>query len=221
MLRRAAVGKGTGLAIVGAYVLAGELAAAGGDHRAAFGRYERLLQPYVAKGQNQARGSKDFLAPSTQKKITQLYRIYKVLPYLPVKRLMKYLTTRTAAYIKLPDGGADDPRQAGHDREAAANSRPPGAGAGQPTGVGPGEQVTTAISCDGGGDVWVGEHGFSLSARPCRVVRRGSPDTVRRPGGCAAAAGLPLLSGWAAGVGAYPRPGMPDGVGRASGPVQA
>ena len=49
-------GNGTGTAVVAAYVLAGELAAARGDYRTAFGRYERLLRPYVARGQKQARG---------------------------------------------------------------------------------------------------------------------------------------------------------------------
>jgi 2-polyprenyl-6-methoxyphenol hydroxylase-like FAD-dependent oxidoreductase len=96
-------GNGTGNAVVAAYVLAGELAAAGGDHQTAFGRYQQLLRPYVAKGQKQARDGRDFLAPPTQKKITQLHRFYKMLPYLPVKHLMKYLTTRTAAGVKLPN----------------------------------------------------------------------------------------------------------------------
>jgi 2-polyprenyl-6-methoxyphenol hydroxylase-like FAD-dependent oxidoreductase len=49
-------GNGTGNALVAAYVLAGELAAADGDYRAAFARYEQLLRPYVAKGQKQAQG---------------------------------------------------------------------------------------------------------------------------------------------------------------------
>ncbi|MEN3305468.1 MAG: hypothetical protein V7603_1670 [Micromonosporaceae bacterium] len=44
-------GLGTSLAIVGAYVLAGELAAAQGDHRAAFGRYETELRGYVTQAQ--------------------------------------------------------------------------------------------------------------------------------------------------------------------------
>jgi 2-polyprenyl-6-methoxyphenol hydroxylase-like FAD-dependent oxidoreductase len=96
-------GNGTGNAVVAAYVLAGELAAARGDHQAAFGRYERLLRPYAAKGQKQARAGKDFLAPPTPKKIAQLQRFYMILPYLPVKHLMKHLTTRTASGIKLPD----------------------------------------------------------------------------------------------------------------------
>jgi 2-polyprenyl-6-methoxyphenol hydroxylase-like FAD-dependent oxidoreductase len=89
-------------------VLAGELAAAGGDHRTAFQRYEQRLRPYVAKGQKQARGSIDFLAPPTATKIAQVRRFYRMLPYLPVKHLMKYLTTRTAAGIKLPDYPAPD-----------------------------------------------------------------------------------------------------------------
>jgi 2-polyprenyl-6-methoxyphenol hydroxylase-like FAD-dependent oxidoreductase len=96
-------GNGTGNAVVATYVLAGELAAAGGDHQAAFGRYQQLVRPYVAKGQKQARSGKDFLAPPTAKKVAQVQRFYKMLPYLPVKHLMKYLTTRTATGIKLPD----------------------------------------------------------------------------------------------------------------------
>ncbi len=84
-------------------MLAGELAAAGGDHQTAFGRYERLLRPYVARGQKQASGGKGFLAPATAKKIAQVQRFYRMLPYLPVKHLMKYLTTRTATGINLPE----------------------------------------------------------------------------------------------------------------------
>ncbi len=43
-----ASGQGTSLALVGAYVLAGELAAAGGDHATAFARAEEKLRPYVS-----------------------------------------------------------------------------------------------------------------------------------------------------------------------------
>jgi 2-polyprenyl-6-methoxyphenol hydroxylase-like FAD-dependent oxidoreductase len=51
-----ASGQGTSLALVGAYVLAGELAAAGGDHTVAFARYETRMRPYVE--QNLAFGRK-------------------------------------------------------------------------------------------------------------------------------------------------------------------
>ncbi|MBM7785089.1 FAD-dependent monooxygenase [Tenggerimyces flavus] len=44
-------GQGTSLALTGAYVLAGELAAAGGDHVRAFARYEATLRPYVEANQ--------------------------------------------------------------------------------------------------------------------------------------------------------------------------
>jgi 2-polyprenyl-6-methoxyphenol hydroxylase-like FAD-dependent oxidoreductase len=55
-----ASGQGTSMALVGAYVLAGELARAGGDHAAAFAAYERELRGYVSGNQglalvNQAR----------------------------------------------------------------------------------------------------------------------------------------------------------------------
>jgi 2-polyprenyl-6-methoxyphenol hydroxylase-like FAD-dependent oxidoreductase len=47
-------GMGTTLAVVGAYVLAHELQSADGDYAAAFERYQRLLEPYVARCQQSA-----------------------------------------------------------------------------------------------------------------------------------------------------------------------
>lgn len=44
-------GQGTGLALVGAYLLAGELAAAGWDPAVGFARYEALMRPYVEANQ--------------------------------------------------------------------------------------------------------------------------------------------------------------------------
>jgi len=96
-------GNGTGTAVVAAYVLAGELAAARGDHRVAFARYEDQLRRYVARGQKQARGGRDFLAPATAKKIRRRDRFFRMLPYLPVKGLIRYLSTRTATAIRLPE----------------------------------------------------------------------------------------------------------------------
>jgi 2-polyprenyl-6-methoxyphenol hydroxylase-like FAD-dependent oxidoreductase len=96
-------GNGTGTAVVAAYVLAGELAAADGDYGVAFDRYERLLRSYVARGQKQARGGRDFLAPASEKKIRQRDRFFRMLPYLPAKGLIRYLSTRTATAITLPD----------------------------------------------------------------------------------------------------------------------
>ncbi|WP_280402854.1 FAD-dependent monooxygenase [Nocardia carnea] len=56
-------GFGTGLAVVGAYVLAGELAAAAGDHTMAFARYNRIMRRYAKVGLGSSPGP--FLAPKT------------------------------------------------------------------------------------------------------------------------------------------------------------
>ncbi|NUT47733.1 MAG: FAD-dependent oxidoreductase [Saccharothrix sp.] len=59
-------GMGTGTAVVGAYVLAGELAAARGDHTAAFRRYEDLMGDYARGCQRSGDRTGKFLAPGTK-----------------------------------------------------------------------------------------------------------------------------------------------------------
>jgi len=44
-------GQGSSIALIGAYVLAGELAAARGDHQAAFAEYDRVMRPFIAANQ--------------------------------------------------------------------------------------------------------------------------------------------------------------------------
>jgi 2-polyprenyl-6-methoxyphenol hydroxylase-like FAD-dependent oxidoreductase len=56
-------GVGTGLAVVGAYVLAGELAVAGGDRTVAYARYNEIMRRY-AKIAGQSNAGR-FLAPRT------------------------------------------------------------------------------------------------------------------------------------------------------------
>ncbi|GAA2709455.1 MULTISPECIES: FAD-dependent monooxygenase [Streptomyces] len=51
-------GQGTSMAMVGAYVLAGELRAADGDHRTAFAAYESELREYVSLNQQLALANK-------------------------------------------------------------------------------------------------------------------------------------------------------------------
>ncbi|MFF9641366.1 FAD-dependent monooxygenase [Kitasatospora aureofaciens] len=58
-------GMGTGTAVVAAYVLAGELALARGDHRAAFARYEKRLRGYAEGCQKGGDRTGPFLAPRT------------------------------------------------------------------------------------------------------------------------------------------------------------
>ncbi|GAA3419653.1 FAD-dependent monooxygenase [Streptosporangium vulgare] len=68
-------GFGTGLAVVGAYVLAGELAAAGGDHRTAFRAYEEAFRGYAKVARQGGAGS--FLAPATRRGIRMRNRLFK------------------------------------------------------------------------------------------------------------------------------------------------
>ena len=58
-------GLGTSLALVGAYVLAGELARADGDHRTALANYDRLMRPYVDRAQELPPGGAAGYAPSS------------------------------------------------------------------------------------------------------------------------------------------------------------
>jgi 2-polyprenyl-6-methoxyphenol hydroxylase-like FAD-dependent oxidoreductase len=58
-------GMGNGTALIAAYTLAGELAEAGGDHTAAFARYEARIAPFARRAQRGGGGAGRFLAPKT------------------------------------------------------------------------------------------------------------------------------------------------------------
>jgi 2-polyprenyl-6-methoxyphenol hydroxylase-like FAD-dependent oxidoreductase len=60
-----AVGGSTSLAVLGAYVLAGELAAAGGDHRRAYPAYEEEMRELVQRSRAFARGVARTLIPTS------------------------------------------------------------------------------------------------------------------------------------------------------------
>jgi 2-polyprenyl-6-methoxyphenol hydroxylase-like FAD-dependent oxidoreductase len=58
-------GQGSALAMIGALVLASELKAAAGDHRAAFARYEARLRSFIAGKQRAAERFAGSFAPRT------------------------------------------------------------------------------------------------------------------------------------------------------------
>jgi 2-polyprenyl-6-methoxyphenol hydroxylase-like FAD-dependent oxidoreductase len=58
-------GKGSTLAMVGAYILAGELKQANGDHKEAFQQYERIFKPFIEKKQRSARSFAKSFVPKT------------------------------------------------------------------------------------------------------------------------------------------------------------
>ncbi|MFF3624249.1 FAD-dependent monooxygenase [Streptomyces sp. NPDC002467] len=98
-------GMGSGLALVGAYVLAGELAAAGGDHRVAFGRYEEALRKYAEGCQKMGDGVAGLMVPGSRFMAGLLNRYYKVMPYLPGSNMAARIARRTAENITLRDYG--------------------------------------------------------------------------------------------------------------------
>ncbi|MEV7569340.1 FAD-dependent monooxygenase [Streptomyces tanashiensis] len=83
-----ASGQGTGLALIGAYVLAGELARAGGDHTVAFARYERHMRPGVEQNQKMAEGFVKEMTVASKWKIALRMFMVRTLPRTPWKNLI-------------------------------------------------------------------------------------------------------------------------------------
>lgn len=96
-------GVGTSLALVGAYVLAGELAAAAGDHHAAFARYEEELRGYVGKGQKLAKANAVGLVPRSRSQIWLRNQFLRALPHMPWKGIVAGGVQRAASAITLKD----------------------------------------------------------------------------------------------------------------------
>jgi 2-polyprenyl-6-methoxyphenol hydroxylase-like FAD-dependent oxidoreductase len=96
-------GVGTSLALVGAYVQAGELATASGDHRRAFVRYEEEMLEYVKVGQMLAKGNATGLIPRSRLQIRIRNQIIRMLPYLPWRGLITGGAQKVANAITLED----------------------------------------------------------------------------------------------------------------------
>ncbi|MFF8379833.1 FAD-dependent monooxygenase [Streptomyces sp. NPDC015661] len=93
-----AVGGSTTLAVVGAYVLAGELARAGGDHERAFPAYERAMAEHVRGSHAAALSAAKTLIPGSRLGVWGLARGARLISALPTgpSRALVRLTTRTA-----------------------------------------------------------------------------------------------------------------------------
>jgi 2-polyprenyl-6-methoxyphenol hydroxylase-like FAD-dependent oxidoreductase len=96
-------GQGTSLALVGAYVLAGELHAAAGDHEAAFAAYEREIRDYVEKNQRLALFGAGLLAPRHQWQIRLRNLLIPVAASRPVRKRFPNRIQRAANAISLKD----------------------------------------------------------------------------------------------------------------------
>ncbi|MFE2145861.1 FAD-dependent monooxygenase [Streptomyces sp. NPDC059456] len=97
-------GLGTSLALVGAYVLAGELAAAEGDHRTAFHRYDEVMRPYVSQAQQLPPGGASGYAPSGRLGIRLRDLSMRQMTRWPMRNLLAAQFAK-AGDIALPDYG--------------------------------------------------------------------------------------------------------------------
>jgi 2-polyprenyl-6-methoxyphenol hydroxylase-like FAD-dependent oxidoreductase len=96
-------GMGTGVAIVAAYVLAGELALAGGDHRTAFAEYETRIRDFAKGCQKISGNAGPFFAPPTERRIRSRDRMYRLLGSRLMAGFFKRLTEKAATGIELRD----------------------------------------------------------------------------------------------------------------------
>jgi 2-polyprenyl-6-methoxyphenol hydroxylase-like FAD-dependent oxidoreductase len=100
-------GNGSSMALVGAYVLAGELAAAPGDHQRAVDGYDRTMRDYVTRCQAFATDGVGSLMPSSRLHVTLRDMSIRMLPYLPWRGLFFRGLEKTARAVAIRDyGGA-------------------------------------------------------------------------------------------------------------------
>jgi 2-polyprenyl-6-methoxyphenol hydroxylase-like FAD-dependent oxidoreductase len=90
-------GQGTSLALIGAYVLAGELAAASGAYQTAFHQYEKEMRPFVML--NQALGIKSAnLMRSKEKKNASTWLLEQIMRVAP-GRMIEFFINRSTRRI--------------------------------------------------------------------------------------------------------------------------
>lgn len=93
-----AVGGSTSIAVLGAYVLAGELAAAQGDYTRAFAAYERAMTDAVRRSRAFARAAAKTIVPGSRAGVWGLTRAAQLISVLPagVSRAIAKLNTNGA-----------------------------------------------------------------------------------------------------------------------------
>ncbi|AKJ07104.1 2-polyprenyl-6-methoxyphenol hydroxylase-like FAD-dependent oxidoreductase [Archangium gephyra] len=97
-------GMGTSLALVGAYVLAGELARRD-DHSEAFAAYERIMRPYVDQAQDVPKAGPRIAQPQTRVGIALLQGALSLATRPVFSKLAGKLLSPPADKIDLPDYG--------------------------------------------------------------------------------------------------------------------
>jgi len=99
-------GQGADLSLVGAYTLAGELAAAAGDYTVGFTSYERQMRPMVEACQQFAEGTGAWYAPASNTMIRFRNLNVRLLPYLPWRGVIGGAPQKVARTIAAKDYAA-------------------------------------------------------------------------------------------------------------------
>lgn len=97
-------GMGTSLALVGAYVLAGELSRSA-DHAAAFAAYERIMRPYVDQAQDVPRAGPRIAHPRTRTGIALQQAVLSLATRPGFRRIAGKVLSPPSDRIDLPDYG--------------------------------------------------------------------------------------------------------------------
>lgn len=95
-------GQGTAMALVGAYILAGELTRTPDRPAEALDRYTRALRPFVETAQELPPGGLKGITPRTRAGIAASRALLRVVTARPVRPLMTRMISRTENYV-LPD----------------------------------------------------------------------------------------------------------------------
>ena len=74
-------GKGSTLAMVGAYILAGELKLANGDYKSAFAEYENVFKPFIDKKQKSAQSFAKSFVPKSNFGIWLRNQVFKLMSF--------------------------------------------------------------------------------------------------------------------------------------------
>jgi 2-polyprenyl-6-methoxyphenol hydroxylase-like FAD-dependent oxidoreductase len=96
-------GQGTSLSVVGAYILAGELAASAGDHTVAFQEYETRMRPWVIATQKMGRDNIKRFAANNRLELWAQHQLIRILSHLPGKDLFMRRMHKVLNGIDLPD----------------------------------------------------------------------------------------------------------------------
>jgi 2-polyprenyl-6-methoxyphenol hydroxylase-like FAD-dependent oxidoreductase len=93
-------GMGTSIAMVGAYVLAGEMHANKDAHEAAFSQYEVAMRPFVTEAQKMAEGVSWFI-PETRMKLWFSKKMWSLMPQSTMRKLMVEQPSQIASMVQL------------------------------------------------------------------------------------------------------------------------